>query len=330
MKPAGRPKRPRGGAGRLLRPFAAAAAMAVAGSSPSAGDEPTSRARRPPPVHGSAGKGWIEGRVVDPASWRKPVVAAVVGAGVAAAVVAGKGGDPPATTSITTTTTTTTSTTTTSTTSTTTTTTTTTPAMPCSYQMSPAGSPPGFPIAGGSGSCDLQAAANCPWSARSNADWVTIVAGGSGRGDGTVRFDVAPNNGSPREARIALAEDASASCRITQDGPTRVAAACTSDLRVPGGRGLVVMNGTAALSQGEGVVACGAPFTRGHSSVDAVLVAAQGRPGTWRFELSAAASGSVRVTAGQVLSVSAHGVVFRLAGVAGERCAFTFEPAPAR
>lgn len=37
--------------------------------------------------------------------------------------------------------------------------------------------------------------ASCPWTATSNADWITITSGGSGQGNGTVTYSVADNTG---------------------------------------------------------------------------------------------------------------------------------------
>jgi hypothetical protein len=56
-------------------------------------------------------------------------------------------------------------------------------------------------------------------------------------------------------------------------------------------------------------------------------VSANGQPGTWKLELSgevALVPGSLRVTAGEVLSADARSVTFRLQGKAGERVVVTF------
>ncbi|MCG3160515.1 MAG: hypothetical protein JMDDDDMK_01584 [Acidobacteria bacterium] len=54
-----------------------------------------------------------------------------------------------------------------------------------------------FPATGGPGSmtvtCNDQ---RCPWTARSNAPWITITSAGSGAGNGAVTFSVAPTVGS--------------------------------------------------------------------------------------------------------------------------------------
>ena len=77
---------------------------------------------------------------------------------------------------------------------------------PCTFAISPtrATSGPG----GGSGSVVVTAGANCSWTAVSNAPWITVTAGASGSGNGTVTYDVAPYTGKPknRNGTITIAE----------------------------------------------------------------------------------------------------------------------------
>jgi hypothetical protein len=51
----------------------------------------------------------------------------------------------------------------------------------------------------------VDAPSGCGWTATSPADWVTVAAGRSGSGDGTVRLSVEPNNGSERRADLTIA-----------------------------------------------------------------------------------------------------------------------------
>ncbi len=53
-----------------------------------------------------------------------------------------------------------------------------------------------FAASGGSGAVTVTTAANCEWTATSNASWITITAGGSGSGNGAVNYSVAANPGS--------------------------------------------------------------------------------------------------------------------------------------
>src|SRR6185503_6754601 len=61
------------------------------------------------------------------------------------------------------------------------------------------------PAAGGSGiSVTVSAGATCPWTATSGATWITINAGATGTGNGTVVFSVAPNTGAARTGTLTI------------------------------------------------------------------------------------------------------------------------------
>ena len=59
--------------------------------------------------------------------------------------------------------------------------------------------------AGGSGSVGVTTAAACPWTATSSVPWIAIAGGGSGTGNGTVQFDVAPTTGPARTGTLTIA-----------------------------------------------------------------------------------------------------------------------------
>jgi hypothetical protein len=65
----------------------------------------------------------------------------------------------------------------------------------------------------------------------------------------------------------------------------------------------------------------------GRHRLEATLVDAGGRPGTWRFDLGGLSpvAGSLRVVAGEAALLGSSEVVFRLRGKAGERVVFAFE-----
>jgi hypothetical protein len=44
----------------------------------------------------------------------------------------------------------------------------------------------------------VTAGAGCTWTAVSNVSWITITAGASGSGGGTVSYSVAPYGGPPK------------------------------------------------------------------------------------------------------------------------------------
>ena len=74
----------------------------------------------------------------------------------------------------------------------------------CNYTIAP--SRDAFEAAGGAGHVEVTTAANCNWTAASNATWVTINSGSSGSGPGAVNFTVAANtSNSARSATLTIA-----------------------------------------------------------------------------------------------------------------------------
>jgi hypothetical protein len=138
------------------------------------------------------------------------------------------------------------------------------------------------------------------------------------------------NKGTPRE-RSQCFEGCAQVCpnqTVTSvaDSPVR-RLAWTSELAVPDATGQVVVNAETAVFAGAGRSASAAPGRRGENRIEAQLVQATGRPGTWRFELGTTASlevGSLRVIAGDVTLVTGDALVFRLGGKPGERVVFAF------
>jgi Putative binding domain, N-terminal/Viral BACON domain len=59
--------------------------------------------------------------------------------------------------------------------------------------------------AGGSGAVAVTTAAGCEWTATSNAPWIPITTGGTGSGNGTVQFSVAPTTGPARSGTLTIA-----------------------------------------------------------------------------------------------------------------------------
>jgi hypothetical protein len=73
----------------------------------------------------------------------------------------------------------------------------------CSFSISPSNQ--NVAAIGGTGSVAVSTASRCAWTAASNALWIFIVAGGSGSGNGTVAFAVAPNLGAARSGTLTIA-----------------------------------------------------------------------------------------------------------------------------
>lgn len=73
-----------------------------------------------------------------------------------------------------------------------------------------------YAAGGGTGSVSVTAAADCNWTAVSNATFITITSGASGSGNGTINYSVASNTGtSSRNGTMTIAELA---FTVTQTG----------------------------------------------------------------------------------------------------------------
>ena len=108
----------------------------------------------------------------------------------------------------------------------------------CTYALEPAGR--AFGPAGGAGSFEVSTQSGCAWTAAPAAAWLSISAGASGSGNGTVTYQVAANpDAAPRASSIAVG---GASHDVTQSGQAGCAVALDRDrdaFPVSGGSGRV-------------------------------------------------------------------------------------------
>ena len=74
---------------------------------------------------------------------------------------------------------------------------------PCTYSLSRTSD--AIDATGGKRAILVTAGPSCPWTAKSNASWITVTGGASGTGNGTVSIDVAPNTGLERSGTVAIA-----------------------------------------------------------------------------------------------------------------------------
>ncbi len=58
---------------------------------------------------------------------------------------------------------------------------------------------------GGAATINVSTGSTCTWTASSNQSWITITAGASGTGSGTVRITVARNDGNKRNGTLTIA-----------------------------------------------------------------------------------------------------------------------------
>jgi hypothetical protein len=75
-------------------------------------------------------------------------------------------------------------------------------AAPCSFTISPTSID--VAAAGGDGQANVTAGQGCAWTATPSVGWITISAGASGTGGGTVQFSVSANTGGARSGQIAV------------------------------------------------------------------------------------------------------------------------------
>lgn len=75
--------------------------------------------------------------------------------------------------------------------------------VPCSYSIAPTSQ--SVPVAGGTGTVNVTAPAGCAWTALSQAAWITVTAGATGSGNGTVTLTIAANTGFARAGTVTIA-----------------------------------------------------------------------------------------------------------------------------
>ena len=79
----------------------------------------------------------------------------------------------------------------------------TSPPPTCSYQISPGRK--ATPAAGETFTLGVTAPGGCPWTAHSETAWITVMEGGTGTGNGTVRLQVQLNTAAARTGTVRLA-----------------------------------------------------------------------------------------------------------------------------
>lgn len=72
----------------------------------------------------------------------------------------------------------------------------------CTYALSSNSQNVAF--GGGTGNVNVTTGSTCAWTATSNAAWITVTAGASGTGNGTVSYLVSPNTGAARSGTITI------------------------------------------------------------------------------------------------------------------------------
>ena len=75
----------------------------------------------------------------------------------------------------------------------------------CSYSITP--NSRSFTSVGGTGTTAVTAPAGCAWTAVSDVAWITVTAGASGVGNGTVSIFVAANLSGKRTGTVTIASE---------------------------------------------------------------------------------------------------------------------------
>ena len=162
-------------------------------------------------------------------------------------------------------------------------------ALPCSYSLTATSQ--SFGASGGNGMVSVQATPRCPWTATSNANWITITGGAAGSGNGMVSFSVATTI-TPRVGRITVAGQAFTvwqgvnECSTARFGtaiypafgtiPTFAAQRLSVDFNGDGRTDWVTLNsGTLAVMIANGNGTLGAPSIIGNAGFGSALMAAE-------------------------------------------------------
>jgi hypothetical protein len=209
--------------------------------------------------------------------------------------------------------------------------TTTTTTQPCTYSISPSDSIV-FGSSGGSGAFTLTTGASCAWDIDRSDTWITASVT-SGTGGRVISYNVQGYVLGTRNAVFSVRQNTLAQHTVHQNGllPLDRAhgnAQVSSELAVAGGSGQIVWDGASVTYAAEGTGSAGAAMSPGLHRVEALLVSADGTPGTWRFSLAGGAVKGLRPVAGKVDAVAPDALTFRLSGRAGERVVFVFDAEP--
>ena len=119
----------------------------------------------------------------------------------------------------------------------------------CTYSISPTSK--SFISSGGGGAVSVTVQNDCPWTAASNAGWITITAGTSGSGNGTVDYSVASN--SSASLRTGNMTIAGKTFTVTQEGGNVSPTADAGPDQTVDEREIVVLDGSNSSDPDDGI-----------------------------------------------------------------------------
>ena len=180
-----------------------------------------------------------------------------------------------------------------------------TPGASCSYSLS--SSSQSFGSTGGSGTLNVITTAGCSWSAASNASWISITAGSSGTGNGTVSYSVAADSGSSRTGTLTIA---GRTYSVSQTGTTTGGGLAVATANLPAGTVNVAYSATLSATGGQppyswstsGSLPAGLTL----NGTSGVISGTPSAAGTSNF--SATVQDSAGASASQNLSITINGV----------------------
>ncbi|HKR08224.1 MAG TPA: BACON domain-containing protein [Gemmatimonadaceae bacterium] len=164
---------------------------------------------------------------------------------------------------------------------------------PCSFSISP--TTQSIVPAGGTGSVTVTAGPGCAWTATDNATWISITAGSSGSGNGTVNYSVTPDV--TASARTGTLTIAGRTLTVTQSPCSFAVSPTTVSLSGGGGAGSVTLTATT-----------GCPWTATSGATWLTVTGAGSGTGNATVSFSATSTATARSTtltiAGRTVTVS--------------------------
>jgi hypothetical protein len=161
----------------------------------------------------------------------------------------------------------------------------------------------------------------CPWTAVSNAPWITITAGSSGTGNGTVSYSLSANTGDPRTGTMTIAgqtftvhQNDSATC-TTAISPTNSLLQASP---TPTPFGVVPIKGTVTVTTS--LSRCSWSAASNDSWITITAGSAGTGDGTVSYSLSANTGGhrtGTMTIAGQTFTVNQRGVLTSVGALLG-------------
>ncbi len=177
----------------------------------------------------------------------------------------------------------------------------------CSFAIAPPNQ--SFTPAGGTGSITVTTTSTCPWTAVSNAGFVTVTSGASGTGSGAVNFSVAVNNSTtPRSAMITVVDQV---FTVNQGGCSFAIAPPNQSFTAAGGTGSVAVTTTSTC-----------PWTAVSSAGFVTITSGAAGTGNGTVNFSVAANAS---TIARSATITVVDQVFTV-NQAGAPCAFSILP----